>query len=311
MVVITACDERYYPLCLDLLLSLQTACGSLPRVRVLDVGMKPATAAALSHVVEKIIQPDWDEGQGRDLPHWYRAMASRPHLPKYAGDAAVILWLDCDLWVQDFGPLQSMIQAARHGALAIVEERYGGGFAAEARPHFGGTAVYSTSEEQVRGNMRRGYEFCFGAEALAEFGDLPCFNDGVFALRTDSPSWKIWRELYAPALARYYHPAVEQLALNVGIRRGLVPVAPQSQDANFTCHLDLPWYRPEDGVFTFPADRNRKLGVIHLCDAKHFPLLPIPQFPDGAVRQMPLDYRAFLSFLQSGAQTRPAAAAAP
>lgn len=306
VVVITACDQRYFPLCLDLLVSLQKACGgTLPRVRVLDVGMTPASAAALANIVEKVIEPGWDVGGDMDLPSWYRAMTARPFLPRYAGDAEIILWLDCDLWIQRLAPIQSLIDAARDGAIAIVEERYGGGFKAEARPHDGAAAVYSTSEKQVKANMRQGYESCFGAEAAAAFGDLPCLNDGVSALKASSPSWGVWQSLYAPALARHYHPTVEQLALNVGIRQGQVPVSKQPQEANFTCHLELPWYEPASDVFTFPGDAGRVLGAIHLCDAKHFPLLPIPHFPDGKARPMPLDYRAVTDFIREKA-TAPA-----
>jgi hypothetical protein len=303
VVIITACDQSYYPLCLDLLMSLQKACGALPRIRVLDVGMTPASAAQLANIVEKVIEPDWELGPdiGRDmgLPIWYRAMMARPFLPKYAGDAAVILWLDCDLWIQRLAPIQSLVDASRDGAIAIVEEHYGRGFQAQSRPHRGGTAVYSSSETQVKANMRRGYESCFGPQIAAAFGDLPCLNDGVFALRADSPSWGVWQTIYAPALARHYHPTVEQLALNVGIRQGLVPVVKQPQEANYTCHLELPWYLASSDVFTYPRDTSRVLGAIHLCDAKHFPLLPIPHFPDGEERAMPLDYRAFTAFIQA------------
>lgn len=305
VVIITACDQAYFPLCLDLLMSLQKACGALPRIRVLDVGMTPANAAALSNIVEKVIAPDWDVGGDMDLPPWYRAMTARPFLPKYAGDAQMILWLDCDLWVQRFAPLEMLMDAAKDGAIAIVEERYGAGFKARARPHDGGVTIYSTNQTVVKANMRCGYEACFGAEAAAAFGDLPCLNDGVFALRVDSPSWAVWQQIYAPALARQYHPTVEQLALNVGIRRGQVPVAIQPQEANFTCHLELPWYLPSEDVFTYPGDAARVLGAIHLCDAKHFPLLPVPQFPDGKPQPMPLDYRAVTSFIQDKARAAP------
>jgi len=303
VVVLTACDQRYFPLCLDLLMSLQKACGgTLPRVRVLDVGMTAASASALANIVEEVIEPDWDLDHDPNLPSWYRAMMARPFLPKYAGDAEMILWLDCDLWVQRFAPLQSLIEAARDGALAIVEESYGKGFKAQARPHGGGAAVYSTSQAQVKANMRQGYESCFGVQTAADFGDLPCLNDGVFALKADSPSWGVWQAVYAPALARHYHPTVEQLALNVAIRQGLVRFSKQPQEANYTCHLELPWYDPSVDLFTYPGDASRVLGAIHLCDAKHFPLLPIPQHPDGKPKPMPLDYRAVTSFIQDKAK---------
>src|SRR6185503_4462941 len=126
---------------------------------------------------------------------------------------------------------------------------------------------------------------CFGQETADAFGDLPCFNNGVFALRTDSPSWAVWQELYAPALKQHFHLMSEQMALNVGIRRGRIPISRQSQEANYTCHLELPWYSAKQGVFTIPGDEDRVIGTVHLCETKNYRSLPIPQFPDGEIRQ--------------------------
>jgi hypothetical protein len=104
VVIMTACDQRFFPLCSDLIASIKNVCGSLPRIRVLDVGLLPAQATALAGLVEKVIEPGWDLGQDMNLPSWYRAMTARPFLPRYAGDATVITWIDADAWLQRFAP---------------------------------------------------------------------------------------------------------------------------------------------------------------------------------------------------------------
>jgi hypothetical protein len=311
VVIMTACDQRFFPLCSDLISSIKNACGVLPRLRVLDVGLLPAQAAALAGLVEKVIEPDWDLGHDMNLPSWYRAMTARPFLPKYAGDAALITWMDADIWLQRFAPVQALMETARDGRLAIVEERYGQGFCAELRAADGTLQKQVCDPGTVKAHVRDCYESCFGADIAAAFGDLPCFNAGVFALRAGSPSWAVWQDIYAPALARQFHFMAEQQALNVAIRQGRIPVAPQPQEANYTCHLELPWYSPEKGVFTMPGAEDRVLGTIHLCDTKNFALLPIPQFPHGQPRAMPLDYRSLQQFIGQGAPSGDPARNAP
>ena len=301
VVIITACDQHYFPLCVDLLASIKSVCGILPRIRVLDVGLLPDQVATLAAAVEKVITPDWDVGQDMNLPAWYRAMTARPFLPKYAGDAALIAWIDCDAWVQRFTPVQSLIDAARDGRLAIVEERFGKGFSVNVPAGNGSFMTVVCDPQSVKANIRSCYEACFGADIAADYGDLPCFNVGVFALRADSPSWKVWQSLYAPALTRQFNFLAEQQALNVGIRQGLVPISKQPPEVNYVCHLELPWYSADQRVFTVPDAEDRVLGVIHLCNAKDFPLLPIPQFPHGQARPMPLDYRSVRPFLANKA----------
>ena len=305
-VIMTACDQRFFALCSDLIASIKNTCGTLPRLRVLDVGLLPAQAAALAAMVEKVIEPDWDVGKDMNLPPWYRAMTARSFLPKYAGDAALITWIDADAWVQRFAPIQTMMDTARDGRLAIVEERYGKGFSAERRDADGTMRRQICDTHTVKAHVRACYEDCFSTDIAAAFGDLPCFNNGVFALRADSPAWAVWQEVYTAALAHKVHFMAEQLALNVAIRQGSIAIAPQPQEANYTCHLELPWYSPEKSVFTMPGDEDRVLGTIHLCDTKNFSFLPIPQFPQGEPRAMALDYRSVRSVIAQAqsAQTR-------
>jgi hypothetical protein len=248
--------------------------------------------------VEAIIEPGWDLGEAWSFPGWFRAMTARPYLPKYAGNAAIVAWIDSDAWVQSWQPLETLILAARDGRLAIVEERYGKGYTIEIPT---GPMSYKRivcDEKSVRANVRACYEHCFGPEIAATFGDLPSFNTGVFALRADSPSWTIWQDTLAAAIANgSFHKLVEQQALTVAIRQGRIPVDPQAHEANFICGLELPWFSPTSRRFTLPGLADRSLGIVHLTDTKRYSVMPIPHFPNGAPRAMPLVYRAARKFL--------------
>jgi len=300
VVLFTACDQRFFPSCIDLIESIRAARGSLPRMRVLDVGMLPAQASELAGMVEAVIAPGWDVGGGRGLPEWYRAMTARPYLPNYAPGAAMIAWIDCDAWVQRWEPLKSLVAAARDGRLAIVEEKLGRGFVADLPSDPGTVNKFVVTPDSIRANVRSCYRLCFGNEIAAAYGNLPPYNVGVFALRADSPTWTIWRDLYGSALNRAFHRMAEQQALTVAIRQGRVPIASQPQEVNFICGADLPWFSAEQGVFTMPKDAARLLAVVHLTDTKDYPVLRIPHHPDGVMKPMPLTYREFQRYLKGG-----------
>ena len=290
IVFFTACDAKYFSLCSDLIASIRTARGELPRMCVLDIGLRPEQLADLRKRVEVVIEPTWELGRNENYPSWFRAMTSRPFLPKYAPGAEIIVWMDSDAWVQTWRPLENLIDASRDGALAIVEEKFGRGFAVAVRT-LTGTIVHRYTAESVKANQRRCYERCFGADIAAAYGDLPSFNSGVFALRRDSPTWATWRDFVASGLRGGFHMLVEQQALSIMIRQGRVPVAPQPLETNWVCVHELPWFDPANRRFTFPKMKEKPLGVIHLTDSKNYQRLPIPNFPDGIVSARSLLYR--------------------
>ena len=300
VVIVTACDQAYFPFCVDLIESIRKACGAMPRMRVLDVGMRPDQAAEIARSVEAVIAPGWDLGDSAKLPRWFRAMTARPCLPNYAGGAAMIAWIDCDAWVQRFEPIAAMIAAACDGRIALNEETFGAGFIGDRPADPGKVNKYVVTADSIKANIRSCYRLCFGVEIATALGDLPTFNSGVFALRADSPSWSVWRETLEKALPNAFHKLIEQQALTVAIRQGRIPVAPQPRETNYVCGSGLPWYSADQRAFTMPADEARPIGVVHLTDCKDFPVLRIPHFPDGTMRPTPLIYRDVQKYFEGG-----------
>ena len=292
VVFFTGCDARYFSLCIDLINSIKAINGALPRMRVLDLGLETQQISKLKDYVEGVIEPTWELGQQPNYPSWFRGMTSRPFLPKYASDAEIVVWIDADTWVQRWQPLENLINAARDGALAIVEEQFGQGFTVRSQSP-NGINVHQYSTASLKANLRRCYEQCFGDLIASTYGDLPAFNSGVFALRANSPTWIIWRDMLASGLRGGYHMLVEQQALSIAIRQRRVPVALQPLEANFVCVHGLPWFDPVQRKFTLPRNKDVTLGIVHLTDAKNYEQLPIPIFPDGVVRSMSLFFRDY------------------
>jgi hypothetical protein len=215
----TACDANYFEVCMDLIKSLRHARTEIPRMRIFDVGLHPQQSEILRKHVEVIIEPGWDLGQHESYPQWFRAMTSRPFLPKYASNSEIIVWLDADTWVQSWHPLNDLVCAASSGELAIAEEPFGAGLEWTLMTPNGAYDIRS-SPDQSRAYARRYYEQCFGPEVAAAYGDLPMFNSGVFALRADSPTWAVWRDILSDGLRGGFNKLVEQQALCIAIRQG-------------------------------------------------------------------------------------------
>jgi hypothetical protein len=287
----SGCDAEYFELCMDLIASLRRARGRISRMRIFDLGLLPHQLAELEKHVEAVIEPDWDLGQSESYPPWFRAMTSRPFLPKYASDAEIIVWIDSDAWVQSWGPVNELIRAAGSGKLAIVEEQFGTDGLSVPFKTPAGTFRLGYSVDNAKAPMRRCYEQCFGPEMAAAYGELPMFNSGVFALRADSPTWGIWRDVVTGGLQGGFHKWVEQQALCIAIRQGRVPVALQAAEANFVCAHALPWFDPANRQLTLPKKKHVPLGIVHLTTSKQYKLLPIPNFPHGNVLPMSLRFR--------------------
>src|SRR4249919_285547 len=175
VVFFTGCDARYFSLCIDLINSIKAVNGALPRIRVLDLGLETQQLSKLKGYVEGVIEPMWELGQQPNYPSWFRGMTSRPFLPKYASDAEIVVWIDADTWVQRWQPLENLINAARDGALAIVEEQFGQGFTVRSQSP-NGINVHQYSTASLKANLRRCYEQCFGDLIASAYGDLPAFN---------------------------------------------------------------------------------------------------------------------------------------
>jgi hypothetical protein len=220
-------------------------------------------------------------------------MTARPFLPKYVGEAEIAVWIDSDAWVQSATPIMNLIEAALSGAMAIVLEEPGAGFSLPVTLPDGREAMASVNPASCTENVYNSYKDYFSPEIAELIGRLPSYNSGVFALRTSSPHWATWADILRQHLRTPVHKLLEQHALNVAIRRELIPVEIQPIETNFACCQGLPWYDPEAGVLTVPNERHRKIGIVHLTDAKNFSALPVPQFPSKRTAMMPLTYSEF------------------
>ncbi|HYE51627.1 MAG TPA: hypothetical protein VEB20_18670, partial [Azospirillaceae bacterium] len=206
--IATAGDDRYLGLLQGLVRSVRGhAAGAEAPIVVLDVGLGAEARDWLAQAGARCVAPEWDHAFGRPMPDYYKAMVSRPHLPRYVHGAETIVWLDADCWVQDWGAVELLLAGAAAAGFAIAPE-----LDRSYSPFYEG-APYPA-------HLRSWYRACFDEETAERLGDYPLLNCGVFAARVGAPHWRVWAELLSGSLRRTALFVSEQTALNVALRSG-------------------------------------------------------------------------------------------
>src|SRR5882757_5798369 len=124
-VIVTAADAGYFKLLTDWLASLAEfpEFSDLERC-VFDIGLDAAQRDWLKVRGVRSIEPDWDIDlrQQKNVPHYYKAMTSRPFLPRYFHGYDIIVWLDADIWVQTPSYLRHYVTGAERYGFALTAE---------------------------------------------------------------------------------------------------------------------------------------------------------------------------------------------
>jgi len=279
--IVTGLDSGYFDFGFDLIRSIAGAAPSPERMGVLDLGLTPGQRDRLQAMNIAAVAPGWDYPFMNDerAPRWFQAMTARPHLPRHFPGFATYVWIDADAWIQDWAPVQTLIDASEDGALAIVEERLVG-IDAEIEDADGTRRRFTLDPAQATAQNEADWRAVFGDPIADAIGRLPYFNCGVFALRGESPAWSAWSRCLHDCLHRPFRKTAEQQALNICIRRGEIAVAPQDIAANFLFTNELPAYDEAQARFVVPED-GRPIGVLHLCDLKRLRSVVFPRWGGG------------------------------
>lgn len=269
LLIVTAANEAYASLLKGLVESLHQW-GPLKRAElgVLDLDLSPETLKWLHGYTDNIVRPGWDLALDRTVakekPH-LRAMTSRPFLPRHFPGYDMYLWLDADTWVQQWFPIDWLVQAAGTGKMAIVPQS---------------DRCYQQRPDALQWRTSRLREY-FGEFPMETMVVEPYVNSGVFALNADAPHWELWGKWFKTGLDNAKGAfATDQTALNFMLWQERLPIYPLPARCNWTCHLALPEYRMSDGLFHEPLIPGDPIGIMHLTFRIKDLTMPV-RGPDG------------------------------
>jgi hypothetical protein len=253
-VVVSAADDNYVHLLLDLLASLAPYRGDLvTTVAVLDLGLSDSNRSKVAELADVIRTPDWDIDLPPEVkaakPH-VRALTARPFLPDYFPGHDVVMWLDADVWVQTDIALQGYVQGSAAVGLALTPMQH---------PNY----AFPLNTIRWRLNALRSM---FGDGAADLYLLNRYYNAGVFAATPGHPFWRAWAANLTEGLARIrYEMITDQNQLNFTLWTGGYDVCNLPAIFNWAAHLCLPQVNLTTGLLEEPGPLARPIGIMHLA----------------------------------------------
>lgn len=270
--IVLACDQNYFFLAQDLVLSLNEQVTPRHDVHVacIDIGMESAStdwlraqgvqvltadAAPIPAAVRECIAP---------FPYMMGQVV-RPYLPDLLPEHDIIIHLDCDVWVQNDEFLTVLL-----GCVAETPEKIA---LAPSTSHYS-SGFYDDLQKII--DMQRNWTYACIDKAMADaLSKMAFFSSGVFAAHRRSPVWQLWAdeiEKVQPRVAlinpKMLHLA-EQTALNIVVRmHNLVTVL--DPICNFHCNSGGAMRDPTtDKVITGLVSPRREISIVHLAAWSH------------------------------------------
>jgi lipopolysaccharide biosynthesis glycosyltransferase len=261
--IVTATDDTYLPLALDLLRSLRRLKPSVAfDIGILDLGLSENAKAQLvpfgvtlkpaSIDIDYPGRVEWE----KQAP-FYRAMTSRPFLRDYFPGYAAYMWMDADTWAQNANAIEIMLPAAASDdALYIASE-----FDRDYPPYFQGSQVWEYH--------LKWYQAHFPNDIVHKVFPRPMLNSGVMAMSAKSPVWAKWAETFSACLKRL--PTLgrenfmsEQLCLNVALHTENLPYKVMPSEFNWLSLYSMPMVDAATGHYVRPTVPRTEISIIHL-----------------------------------------------
>lgn len=196
-IIITGTDEKYYPLVVELLNSIQVNEKSKGfSFGVIDAGITASQKKELIEVYGCIVR-----SFSPQQAYLKKAITKRPALAVNLGklwldelfpEFEMLVFLDADSWVQDWKAIDWLVGGASHGALAVVPtwNRY--------RKRLPIYWVLGLLPMIRTFNLKAAYHAGLKLSVLRQVGECADLNAGVFAIKRDASHWKrmrFWQEL--------------------------------------------------------------------------------------------------------------------
>jgi len=254
--IVMAADSGYAHLLKGLVQSLRALPeGKEAKLCLLDLGLNEEDREGIAGEFEEIVKPDWDisfDGQ-ETKPGWFKAMVSRPFVPKHFPGYDVYLWIDADAWVQTWEAPDIYLKTAWRGKMAVTPEI---------------DRCYKSHNKWQRPRWRtltfKEFQKGYGWKTANKLGRFNVINSGVFALRGDAPHWDRWADSLTTALKKTDSTLVEQTALNHAIYSYDLPVGLLPAWCNWVCVDAPPMLDEQVGMFVEPEPPHHPLSILHL-----------------------------------------------
>ena len=257
MVMVTGADSGYMHLLKGVIESFRRDPRSAEfDIRCMDLGLNKADRDWLAGHEVETFEAYWPmpvrDGQ---FPYKDLGFAGRAFIREYLPGWEMYLWLDSDLWIQDWDTIPRYIEGARSTGLAIAKESHAG------------YRLQIWLQRWMLKHWVLGYGIADGLWLMSR----PHLNVGLWALAGDAPHWEAWQHHFRQAYDRsgFIIPH-DQFGLNRAVYGSLrdrtaLPVTVLPAGCNWICDRGIPMWNDEAQAFCEPVPPFSPIGVLHLA----------------------------------------------
>jgi hypothetical protein len=297
-ILISGADAGYFGLLCGLLDSLEAhpEAGQL-RVGVLDFGLTPDQIEALRPRVSGIVPGRWDlPFPGHETaPRRRQAFTARPFLPTYFPGHEVYLWLDADVWIQDWAALDLYLRGARRDGMAAVPEVDRNYPECTSGLHLGvhrRTPLIRGRIKSITTSLYERTRRLYSRYASRKLMLRPHVNSGAFAATRDARHWEAWRQSYRSAKIPGHEALSDQAALNHALYTNDLPLHRLPSTCNWLTCFSVPLLDVESGRLVEPSLPHAPIGLLHVVSRSKDDVFEIRTL-QGDLHRSRLDYRSF------------------
>ena len=262
-IIISSSDNNYFFLIKELHLSLKNK-GVLDEYdfAILDTGLKDKQKNYFKDYNVLIKNAEWNvevskyKILGREN---LKTQVARAFLPDYFDNYKVYVWLDADMWLNDFESFYFYEKGALNDRLTIVPQsdrayiknanvEWLFGFPKKIK-----TINYKNISKSISKSLGRKYAF------------HSTLNAGAFAINDNVKTWKCFQKNIKLAAKKGRIFGTDQVALALSIYEDGLPSEFLPAYCNWMCEFNMPKFDSKKSQFVEPYIPNHPIALVHLA----------------------------------------------
>ena len=262
-IIVSSSDSKYYELVKELFLSLRThKLLDEYEFGILDTGMDENQVSYFKDNNVKIEKAVWNV----DVPKYkilgrdhLKTQVARAFIPEYFTNYKIYIWLDADLWINDYDSFKLYEKGAMQNCITIAPQ--------SDRAYFKNANVewFLNFPIKVKTINFKNIGKSISKKLARKYAFYSTLNAGAFAINSNIDLWNCFQKNIKLAAKRGRIFGTDQVALALTVYEDKTPTQFLPSYCNWMCDFHLPLYDETAKKFVEPYVPYNPLAIVHLA----------------------------------------------